>query len=240
MAMRVHRWFPTLYALARLGACRGAVRLSTTELARMLGCSQQTASRHLIALEREGLIRRETSARGCIVEITPEGRSRLEEIYRNLHSILREGRPLAITIEGEVFTGLGEGAYYVMRRGYRRQFVKKLGFDPYPGTLNLRLTAEKDLKARMELELLPAVRINGFMCEDRTFGEVRCYPALINEEVEGAIVVASRSHYGPSVLEVISPVYLRERFNLKDGDRVRVRVLPHRRVEKAPPKSPES
>jgi len=184
-------------------------------------------------MEKEGLIRRKTGAKGSLVEITEAGCRLLEEVYRDLHAILWEGRPPSITLEGEVFTGLGEGAYYVTRRGYRRQFVKKLGFDPYPGTLNLKLVSEEALRHRMELETLPAIKISGFMNEDRTFGEVRCYPVMINEEVRGAIVIASRSHYGPSVLEVIAPVYLRERFNLKDGDKVKIRVIPTWSMEKA-------
>ena len=48
----------TLYKLIEVGAYPDEVIFTTTELAKLLKGSQQTASRHLIELERRGLIRR--------------------------------------------------------------------------------------------------------------------------------------------------------------------------------------
>ena len=124
-----------------------------------------------------------------------------------------------------VFTGLGEGAYYVTREGYKRQFVEKLGFEPYPGTLNLRITDPESLRARRELDYYPGIEIRGFEAEGGTFGAGKCFRALVNDEIEAAVVIAYRSHYGPSVLEVISPVYLRGKLGLKDGDEVKVKIF---------------
>ena len=102
--------------------------------------------------------------------------------------------------------------------------MTKLGFDPYPGTLNLKLTSDYDVKARGELEGYPAIEIEGFKNADRTFGLVRCYSALIDNKVKGALVTALRSHYDVSVLEIIAPVCLRKHLNLKDGNKVKVEV----------------
>ncbi len=99
--------------------------------------------------------------------------------------------------------------------------MEKLGFDPYPGTLNFRI-GEADLEQRRRLDALPGVHLEGFRDSDRAFGGARCYPLLVNGEVEGALIVADRTSYDLSVLEVISPVGLRERFGLEDGDTVRV------------------
>ncbi len=129
-----------------------------------------------------------------------------------------------ITLEGRLFTGMSEGSYYVSRDGYRKQFIEKLGFDPYPGTLNLKLSSAFDVKMRGELEARSAILIEGFKGEGRTFGPVKCYPATINDEVEGAVVLIERTRYDRSVLEVIAPVCLRERLKLRDGSKVRVRV----------------
>jgi len=100
-----------------------------------------------------------------------------------------------------------------------------LGFDPYPGTLNLKLTTDYDAKTRSELEAYPAIEIEGFRNEDRTFGSVKCYPVTIENRVKGALILALRSHYDTSVVEVIAPVFLRKHLNIKDGHKVKVEVL---------------
>ena len=104
---------------------------------------------------------------------------------------------------------------------YREQLREKLGFNPFLGTLNLRL-GEGFLGRRRVLEGWPALRIEGFRSEDRAFGGGRCYPLLVNDEVEGALVVADRTAYDLFVMEVIAPVSLRDRFGLEDGDTVRL------------------
>jgi len=97
--------------------------------------------------------------------------------------------------------------------------------DPYPGTLNLKLATEYDMKTRSELDVYPAVEIQGFTDESRTFGAVKCYPAVINNKVKGAVLSALRSHYDSSVLEVIASTFLRSQLKLKDGNKVKVEVL---------------
>lgn len=208
-----------------MGAHRRTTKTSTEYLAEKLEISQQTASRQLIELERKGLIQRTITPEGSLIKITDAGIEELQKLHINLRFLLEVTYPPSITLEGTVFTGLGEGAYYILREPYRRQFIEKLGFDPYPGTLNLKLTTDYDLKARTELEAYPAIEIQGFKNEDRTFGLVKCYPAKIDNKIKGALVFALRSHYDKTVLEVIAPVYLRKQLNLKDGHKVKIEVF---------------
>jgi riboflavin kinase len=217
--------FFTLFKLAEMGASRRTVKISTEYLAERIGLSQQSASRHLIQLEKKGWIKRTITPEGCLIRITDAGISELKKLYSSLQAIFEAAYPLSVTLEGVLFTGMGEGAYYVTRNGYRKQFIEKLGFDPYPGTLNLKLTSDYDVKTRMELDSYPAIEIQGFKSKTRTFGPVRCYPAIINNKVKGAVVAALRSHYNSSVIEVIAPCYLRGRLKLKDGHKVKVEVL---------------
>ncbi|MCP8316136.1 MAG: CTP-dependent riboflavin kinase, partial [archaeon] len=97
--------------------------------------------------------------------------------------------------------------------------------DPYIGTLNLKLTSSKDRKLRHELEHYSGISIDGFKNEHRTYGGAKCFMAVVNDLVEGAVGVFERSHYDDSVLEVISPIKIREKLGLKDGDRVKVKVF---------------
>jgi riboflavin kinase len=222
---RSWKLFFTLYKLAELGASSRTVKVSTEYLAEKTGASQQTASRHLITLENMGWIKRTITPEGCLTKITSQGVSELKKLYHELRLIFESEYPPSITLEGILFSGLGEGAYYVTKDGYRKQFIGKLGFDPYPGTLNLKLTSEYDIKSMSELEVYPAVELYGFKNETRTYGPVKCYPAIANNKVKGAVIYALRSHYDSSVLEIISPIHLRSRLKLKDGNKVKVEIL---------------
>ena len=214
----------TLLKLAEMGAHRRTAKISTEYLAQKLNISQQTASRYLIELDRKGWINRTITPDGCLIKITQPGIAELNKLYSTLRFLMEATYPPSITLEGTVFTGLGEGAYYISKEGYRKQFIERLGFDPYPGTLNLKLNADYDIKTRMELEAYPAIEVSGFKNEDRTFGLVKCYPAIIDNKIKGALITALRSHYDTSVLEIIAPVCLRKQLNLKDGNKVKVEI----------------
>ncbi|WP_456469263.1 winged helix-turn-helix domain-containing protein/riboflavin kinase [Archaeoglobus sp.] len=210
-----------LKSLALMNASRKVVKVSSKELAEKIGQSLQTAARKLKELEEEGLIDRTLTKDGQFVVITEKGKQMLYREYMDYKKIF-EGEE-SIRIRGEVFSGVGEGRYYVSLDGYRKQFVEKLGFDPYPGTLNLRIPKE-EMYFRRRLDEEKGILIEGFSTEDRTFGEVKAFKCRVNG-VEGAIVIPKRTHYPSEILEIIAPVKLREKLGLKDGDIVEVEVL---------------
>jgi riboflavin kinase len=128
-----------------------------------------------------------------------------------------EGAP-ARTMRGKVSAGRGEGQYYISNDGYKRQFIEILGFEPFPGTLNIK----------MESPFVPpeqkAIRIKGFQDANRTFGECRCYKIKLNG-IGAAVVRPERSDYPDDLIEVIAPVNLRKALVLEDGDQVEVTLL---------------
>ena len=211
----------TMLELLLLGAKDKPVELSTIDLAKRIGKSQQAASKHLLELEQDGYIERTKVGKRTLVKLTKLGNDSLLQIHLQLKTAL-EGKAKS-EVNGAVFTGLGEGAYYISLNGYRKQFVRKLGFDPYPGTLNLRLTSPLDRMVRDTLEKLPGIEIEGFEDGHRTYGGAKCFMAKINS-VDGAVLVLERTSHDDSVLEVIAPVRLRDRLNLKDGDPVKVGI----------------
>jgi riboflavin kinase len=113
---------------------------------------------------------------------------------------------------------MGEGRYYTEQDGYAEQFKNKLGFIPYPGTLNVEIEFVERNKLRL-LKNIGAIIINEFKTENRSFGGVRCFHAKIGG-VPGAIVLPKRSHYS-NILEFISPVCLRDKLKIKDGDEIK-------------------
>ena len=117
-------------------------------------------------------------------------------------------------IHGKVATGLGEGQYYISREGYRSQFHEKLGFVPFPGTLNIRL--DKPFVPSGE-----SIQIMEFSDEGKTFGACQCYSIRING-IKAVIVRPERSSYPPDLIEIIAPISLRESLGLSDGDEVEI------------------
>ncbi|MBS7614320.1 CTP-dependent riboflavin kinase [Candidatus Bathyarchaeota archaeon] len=210
--------------LAELGARHRAIKISTTFLAEKMGLSQQTISRRLIELEKNGLIQKTATRDGCLISVTKQGENLLKKVHTVLSTIFEQKRPVLVTIEGTVFSGLGEGAYYVTRPHYRKQFIEKLGFDPYPGTLNIKITNELDLRMRRELDTYDGITIEGYTNQDRTYGAGKCFKAIINNREKGAVVIALRTHYDNSVIEVLAPTNLRKSLKLKDGNKVKLEV----------------
>jgi len=214
----------------KLGASKTPIRISTTQLSEEIGGSQQSASRHLQVLEREGLLERKISTGGSKVTITSAGLAELDLVLQELKWHLEGKEAQTIIFEGEVVSGLFQGAYYISKEGYQRQIIHKLGFEAFPGTLNVKIK-EEEYNKRQKLERGPSIRLEGFKDEERAFGAARVYPCIINDEEEGAMIVAERSSHDYSVMEIISPQYLRRKMELADGDKIKLAFLPLRRSD---------
>jgi riboflavin kinase, archaea type len=225
--IKPHLWF-TLYSLLTLGGGKAPVKVSTTELSHALGGSQQSASRHLQLLEKLGLVTRRIDADGSLVTISEKGLAVLDEVLQELKVHLEGTGSEVFVFEGMVVSGLFEGAYYISRDGYRNQIREKLGFDPFPGTLNVKVKPE-DFEKRRRLEKHPSVMLEGFKDGERSFGACRVYPLLLNDEIRGALIVADRTIHDLSTMEIVSPIYLRRHFGVSDGDTIKVSFLSPRR-----------
>ncbi|HNY33646.1 MAG TPA: CTP-dependent riboflavin kinase [Methanothrix soehngenii] len=120
-------------------------------------------------------------------------------------------------MRGKILSGLGQAQYFLAREGYSRQFAGKLGFVPFPGTLNVLLDEPFPAEGT-------AIEIESFTEEGRTFGACRCYRILLNG-IAAAAVRPEKSRYPPELIEVIAPEELRPALGLKDGDAVDVMLL---------------
>ena len=215
-----------LLLLAKSGALAGGVVVPASRLAQELGtggtgASQQTVSRWLLQLQAEGLVQKT----GRQVMVTEKGRKELEDVFCSIRDTLGKKAPAGgMEIIGKVTTGFREGRYYVSLPGYRRQLREKLGFSPYAGTLNIRLSRPKDVDAVRKLKHSEGIRTGGFERDGRTFGSAKCFPAVIGGKVRGAVIFPARTHYGDEIVEVLAPVSLRKKLGLRDGSEVSVRI----------------
>ena len=123
-----------------------------------------------------------------------------------------------IILKGRVFSGGGTGSFFVNLPWAKKQFNEKLGFNPYPGTLNLQLSPGTDVT-----ELRTTKK--GIKIESpEGFHEGRCFKALIMEKLWGAVVVPDVPEYPHDLLEILAPVNLREALRLKDEMEIEVTV----------------
>ena len=215
---------PTLLELLIDGAKDKPIPLTTSMLASRLGKSQQLASKHLEEMEIEGLVERIKSGGRTFVKLTKKGTYTGERLHLTLKQVFGETVE-GLNLTGRVFSGLGEGAYYVSLSGYKKQFKSKLGFEPFPGTLNLRLYSAVDRNIRRDLNTSKGIHIDGFKDGKRTYGGAECFRSLVNGKIKSAILVIERSIHDDSVMELIAPTRIRDQFKLKYGDSVRVSIL---------------
>jgi len=205
-----------LRLLAHAGADHTPVVLTSREVGERLGVSQQAAARYLVDLERRDLVVRSLASRRQRLQLTPSGMELLRGEYRSYRRIF-EG-PGRLSISGEVASGLGEGRYYLSQPGYVVQFTERLGYAPYPGTLNVRLRAT-EIRRLAVLRDWNGVRIDGFEAGGRTFGGATCYASRLNGR-PCHLIRPDRSHY-QDVIEFVAPERLRTRLRVKDGDAVK-------------------
>ena len=203
--------------MALQGGIRHPVHISSISLSKQLDVSQQSASRYLIELVEKGYLERKLAQGGQVVTIMNKGIAVLRRESSEYGLIF--GSQKEIEMEGTLETGLGEGGYYISKRGYMEQFEKRLGWRPFEGTFNLRLE-ENEVPKIEAMKAAEGILIEGFEQESRTFGKAWLFKCVLingSKKVEECAVISpKRTHYR-RVIEVISPVYLRDELKAKDG-----------------------
>ena len=125
--------------------------------------------------------------------------------------------PKEMVLKGKVFSGNKRGKQFVNLPWVKKQINEKIGFNPYIGTLNLRLTNETGIR---KLRKAKGIKIK----PEKGYCEGKCFKALVMRKVEGAVVLPDVPEYPADVLEVLAPVNLRETLGLKDGVEIEVTV----------------
>ena len=122
-----------------------------------------------------------------------------------------------LTVTGKIVSGEKKGALFTQLDWVQSQCREKLGFRPFPGTLNLEIEAAKiphieALLTKGGLELMPP---------DPNFCAGVVYPVSVMG-VSGAIV-APAEHvrvHNKNILELIAPISLKEALDVEDGDEI--------------------
>ncbi len=123
-------------------------------------------------------------------------------------------------LKGKVVSGKREAADFTQLAWVREQFKEAFGFEPYPGTLNLQLEGQEDLSAWAEVRQEPGTALE----PEPGYCAGRCYPLSVEGRVAAAAVFPVVPAYPEDIVEILSPVALRERLGLSDGITITVAV----------------
>lgn len=213
----------TLTQLLSKGAKHNFVPITTSSLGKSINKSQQSASKHLLELEQDGFIERILRGRNVSVKITTKGYSEMVKLSSILRTSL-ESAPSYVELKGTLVSGMGEGAYYMSLKGYTKQFKEKLGYIPFPGTLNVKLSKKEHIETVSQFYNRDCILINGFSDEKRTYGWVKCFNAKLNNLIGCELIILERTHHDNSVIELISKINIRQTAKLRDGSNLIIKI----------------
>lgn len=126
-----------------------------------------------------------------------------------------------ITLRGFISSGKGVGKLFVLLPWFKENVKEKLGFEPFPGTLNVILSDESAEKLMEALD-----KHGGFEVPSRDcYLPGRLYKAFIAHRIKGAIVRPKVQGYPKNLIEIIAPVCLKETLALRDGDEIEIEVF---------------
>jgi CTP-dependent riboflavin kinase len=118
-------------------------------------------------------------------------------------------------LNGKVVSGVRKAAYFTQLDWVQEQCMEKLGFRPYPGTLNMKISEEslpiiEALQKEQWIELIPP---------DTEFCAARARLLSVGS-VSGAIIIPAEDVrvHRKNIVEVISPLRLKDALKVKDGD----------------------
>ncbi|MCF8063319.1 MAG: CTP-dependent riboflavin kinase [Deltaproteobacteria bacterium] len=126
-------------------------------------------------------------------------------------------------IRGVIERGAGKGAYFMGVDWVREQCRRMLGYEPYPGTLNVRVLDEDAERLDSflrdpEFELVP---------DDPAFCSARVKKVTVNGIPAAVVLPAEEVRiHGERVIEILAASSLKASLGLADGDMVTVAASP--------------
>ena len=134
----------------------------------------------------------------------------------NLNSMKNERR-----LTGKIVSGIKQGAFFTQLDWVQEQCLEKLGFKPYPGTLNLEISVDdipiiEALLSDEGIELIPP---DSNFCSGYVI-------AISVSGISGAIVFPAEDVrlHGRNIIEIISPKGLKDTLKVNDGDEITLTI----------------
>ncbi|MEM4368675.1 MAG: DUF120 domain-containing protein, partial [Candidatus Anstonellales archaeon] len=129
-----------------------------------------------------------------------------------------------LVVKGRVFSGFGEGKIFLSLDFYKNAIKSITKFEPYPGTLNIKVLDEYLPNAKLIREMM-GFYAKGMKLKSRELGGFHLIPCKIeltntrNKDLikKCYIILPEKTHYNFSVIELISEEHLRSTYEIHDG-----------------------
>jgi len=120
-------------------------------------------------------------------------------------------------IRGLLTSGASKGQHFTQIDWARRQFIEKLGIDPFPGTINVIVDEPESMSVWGRIKNTPGVSIDNPNSGPHDCN-ARCYQVSIEGQVDAAIVLPEVADYSTNRIEIIAETGVREALGLNDDD----------------------
>lgn len=129
-----------------------------------------------------------------------------------------------LNFEGKVTSGLGKAGMFMQKDTYQKQYMDKLGFVPYNGTLNVKLNNDIEINLKEKYDKKLKI-IKG----NKTLGDVYFLHAKISNidktlTQEGAILFPTKTVHKIDTIEFVAQEKLRDAMKLEDNIKVIVSI----------------
>lgn len=137
-------------------------------------------------------------------------------------------------LKGTISRGVLRGEALLEKFCYRIKAI--LGFEPYKGTMNIRLEKPVDI------EMYSTKTIEHILVDGRKIVEAHLAPVVLHvrsgEQLidhECWAIKPTNATHGSDMIEVIDKERLKDKFSLKEGDEVEVTFFERRHEKRGPP-----
>lgn len=122
-------------------------------------------------------------------------------------------------IAGKIVRGVEQGVFFTQLEWFQEQCADKLGFKPYPGTLNLEISGEY-------LPIIESLNREGgieLISPDPTFCNAKSFSVSLGD-ISGAIIMPDEKVrvHAKNIIEIVAPINIKASLNVGDGDFISV------------------
>jgi CTP-dependent riboflavin kinase len=124
-------------------------------------------------------------------------------------------------IAGKIVCGVKQGTFFTQLEWFQEQCADKLGFKPYPGTLNLEISGEY-LPVIASLNREEGIEI---ISPDPKFCNAKAFLVSLGE-ISGAIIMPDEKVrvHGKNIIEIVAASNIKASLNVGDGDFISIAI----------------